>query len=184
MLEEYFNLGVRFDVLSALSIRDSMMQSAIVCFSTSENGWKQVKKGEFLEFPSGLANGSHSSLVEGYDLDKNCYICKNSWGGKTAEPRFDFTESAPHNCWFIRVYFTPESIVGKTSKFFTLKIKKFGGSLNGIDIDCAWMDKITANYCDDYVCELKRKKHGQYKYIGYNVNQWISINLNRSKFSN
>lgn len=46
------------------------------------------------------------------------------------------------------------------------------------------MDKITATYSDDYVCELKRKKHGLYKYIGYDVNQWISINLNRSKLSN
>ena len=88
-----------------------MVNSSIVCFSTSEKGWNQVKNGEFLGFPSGLASGSHASLVEGYDLEKDCYICKNSWGGKTAKPRFDFTESAAHNCRFIRVYFTPKSIV-------------------------------------------------------------------------
>lgn len=149
-----------------------MVNSSIVCFSTSEKGWNQVKNGEFLEFPSGLASGSHF------------YICKNSWGGKTAKPRFDFTESAAHNCRFIRVYFTPKSIVGKTSNLFTPKLKKFSGRLYGIDIECAWMDKNTATYSDDYVCELKRKKHGLYKYIGYDANQWISINLNRSKLSN
>lgn len=74
--------------------------------------------GKLIEKPSGKMYGWHAAIVEGYDFNENCLFCKNSWGGTTAEPRFNLKPSATHKCHFTHVYFTLKSIKGKTNKTF------------------------------------------------------------------
>ena len=180
-LEEHFGYGIEYNETSYISIRDVITISVVVNFSTSEEGWQSVANGSLLKYPGGKKDGYHSALVEGYDFEKDCFICKNSWGGETAKPRFDFTSSAAHVCYFNCVFFTLDSIKGKTTKPFNPKMKKCVGELNGKMIDCAWMGPTTAAYCSEYVCEYHPEVHGIYKYFGYDTNQWININLNRPK---
>lgn len=183
-LERHFNFGVCMKRVNEVSIRDSMMLSVIANFKTSSKGWKSIANGELLWYPGGIGDGRHSALVEGYDLEKDCMICKNSWGGETATSRFDFTPSACHECDFVVVYFTLESIRDKTVKKFIPKIQTFEGSLNKQKINCAWMDKTTALYSTEYVCEYHPEKIGDMNYLGYDVFKWIDINLNRADGSN
>lgn len=59
--------------------------------------------------------------------------------------------------------------------------------INGKEIDWAWMDEETATYSTDYVCEIHHEKNDVYNCLGYNVKQWIAMNLNRpngQKYSN
>lgn len=56
-------------------------------------------------------------------------------------------------------------------------MKKFIGQMNRIPINCAWMDEDTAIYSSDYVCEPIDEKVGPYNYIGYKIEEWISIKL-------
>ena len=181
LLENHFQYGIVFDSTDAVSIADSITLSVIVSFKTSEEGWINVANGKFLEFPGGEANGWHDALVEGYDLEKDCMICKNSWGGETAEPRFDFTASAAHDFRFTRVYFTLKSIQGKTNKEFKSNLIKCNEIIKGKTVDCTWLEPITAKYCSNYVCEYHPENQGIYKYYGYNIFQWIDANHKRHK---
>lgn len=181
LLEDHFHYGVCCDKTNDLSIRDAITLSTIVMFSTSEEGWKNVANGNIVFRANGpKTEDSHSSIIEGYDLEHDTYICKNSWGGKTAKPRFELSKTGPHKCKFCRVYFTLDSIRGKTNKMFQPKMEKFIGQLNGKKINCAWMDLITATYCSEYLCEYHDEKEGPLKYLGYDVDQWIKLNLQRS----
>lgn len=38
-------------------------------------------------------DGYHAALFEGYDFEKDCFVCKNSWSDETTNPRFDFDPS-------------------------------------------------------------------------------------------
>lgn len=138
---------------------------------------KQIAEGELIEKQEGEKDGSHAAIVEGYDFDKKCLICKNSWGSKTAAPRFNLKPSATHSYYFTHVYFTLSSIKGKTNKTFKPKMNKFVGYLDNRVIDCAWMDEKTAIYSSDYVCELHEEKEGPYNYLGYDIKKWIRIKL-------
>lgn len=124
-IENKLNLGIRCEKVKYVSISDILTLSVIVSFSTSDEGWKKVARGELLRYPGGVESGWHAVLVEGYDLEKDCLICKNSWGIDTAKARFDFAPSAAHDFEFIRVYFTEQSIAGKISKQFVPKMQKF-----------------------------------------------------------
>ena len=166
-----------------MSIRDAFIISAIACFSTSSDGWTHVSRGELLKYPGGLEKGFHASLVEGYDIEKDCYICKNSWGNVTARPRFLFTKSAAHSCSFVKVYFTLDSIKGKTEKIFNPKIRKCKGILDGKEIDCAWLGPTTAKHTSDYICEYHPEVHGIYKFFGYDIYQYIDIKRPKNKSS-
>ena len=177
LLENHFNYGILCDRTNKISVRDAITLSCIASFSTSENGWKYVAKGNLLEYPGGIKDNRHAALIDGYDFDKKCFICKNSWGGVTAEPRFNFNEEACHDFYFVRVFFTLNSIKSKTSKKFVQNLVTFKGKYNGYAIDAAWMDYKTALYSSEYVCEYCPDTIGEYKYKGYNVDQWIMINL-------
>ena len=180
-LESKFQYGILCKKCDRLLIRDAMTISVIVSFSTSDEGWDCVANGSLLEFPGGISHGWHASIVDGYDLEKDCAILKNSWGGESASPRFDFTASAAHDVQITRVYFTVESIKGKTNKVFIPRLIKCKEILEDHEIECAWMDEETAQYETNYVCEFHPEKNDEYKYHGYNVYQWIDINLNRPK---
>ena len=175
--EKHFHYGICCKQTNKATILDAIKISVIISFLTSEKGWIQVAKGELFEKPEGEADGRHATVVEGYDFDRKCLICKNSWGSNTAKPRFDLKPSATHNPYYTLVYFTLDSIKGKTHKRFEPKIKKFIGHINRIPINCAWMDEGTAIYSSDYVCEPIEKKVGPYNYIGYKIEEWISIKL-------
>lgn len=183
-LEKHFKYGIICDQCDRLLIRDAITISVIIDFSTSQAGWVSVANGSLLEFPGGNASGWHSAVVEGYDLEKDCAILKNSWGNITAAPRFEFTGSAAHDSRITRVYFTLDSIRWKVKEKFVPRLLKCDGSINGNHVDCAWMDKTTAQYTSDYVCEFHPEKKDDLKYYGYNVYQWIKINLNRQENQN
>ena len=119
------------------SLRDIITISCILCFSTSQKGWEAVAKGSLTERPDGESDGWHAVLMEGYDFDKGFYVCKNSWGIYTAADRFDVDLKALHGFYFVKVYWTLDSIEGKTIKQFYLKMDKFTGTLNGERIECA-----------------------------------------------
>ena len=112
------SLHARLDISIKISVRDAITLSCIASFSTSENGWINVAKGNLLEYPGGIKDNRHAALIDGYDFDLKCFICKNSWGGVTAEQRFNFNEKACHDVYFVRVFFTLNSIKGKTSITF------------------------------------------------------------------
>lgn len=141
----------------------------------------KVGSGNFLTKAEGHEDGFHAALVEGYNFEKRYFICKNSWGNKTAEFRFNFVKKAAHWCKFIHVYFTMDSIRGKISKRFIPNMKKCIGKLNGETIDCAIMDKKTAFYISKYVCHRSRNLDYPMDFVGYHIGQWISINLDKYK---
>lgn len=112
-------------------------------------------------------------------LKKICKICKNSWGDtQTATPSFNFSQHTTHDYRFIRVHFTLDRIKSKTTKKYKAKLKPFKGTLNRKLIDCAWMNEKTTVYSSDYVWEYHPNQKSPLKYLGYDVNQWIIINLN------
>lgn len=181
LLEEHYQFGIKCEPKRSISIREAMMLSVIVAFGTSNEGWDCLERGDLKWHPGGASCGGHGTLIEGYDLNKDCMIGKNSWGGEDAEPRFDFTPSACHWCYFYTVYFTIDSIRGKTNKKYVENIQRFNGTLKGKQIHCAWMDYHSALYSSEFVCEHHPEKDGPLKYLGYNVQEWIDINLNRPK---
>ena len=177
-LENKFRRGVLFEKTSSISIRDAMVISPILDFWTSKKGWGYVKNGDLTVRPEGKIDPiGHAVLVEGYDFQKKCYICKNSWNCKNY--RFNFVEQAAHHFHYIRVYFTLNSINGKINKRFIPRMKKIPSKkINGKAVDCYLVDKLTAAYSSDLVCELYSNPEGDLTYIGYDIHQWIDANIN------
>ena len=176
-LEKAFNFGILSNSTGEIpSIRDVITLSVILCFTTSDEGWQAVANGSLTKLPKGESNGWHATLIEGYDFEKDLFICKNSWGIQTAQDRFNVSIEALHDFYFVSVYWTIQSIQGKTIKQFNPKMKKFKGKFNGKPIDCAWMDQTTATYCSEYVAEYRPEISGPLNYLGYDVEQWIQIN--------
>lgn len=182
-LEKHFHYGVKCDKVISLPIRETISISVIVCFTTSKEGWDSVSNGSLLKRPQGDPYEWHATLVEGYDFNKDCMICKNSWA-KTGAARFDLNQFMTDDYYFIRVYTDEDNIDGKTRSSFRPNLKKFTGKWNNNDIECAWMDETAALYCRDYLCEHHPERNDNLKYLGYNIDQWININLNRDEETN
>ena len=183
-LENTFHFGISCDYVTSFTIHDAITLSVIACFSTSKAGWEMIKKGSLLRHPDGKEDGWHAALVEGYDFDKDCMICKNSWGGETATPRFDFDQFMAHDYYFVKVYCKDDNVDGKSPSRLIPRMNKFVGTWHGKKIDCAWMDKHTAIYSRDYLCEHHENEAGSMNYIGYNARQWINLNLRRESCMN
>ena len=176
-LENHFHYDILCDNANTISIRDAIVISVIVSFWTSEEGWISVANGQLIEKANGeQGQSAHASLVESYDFEKKCLICKNSWGDLRAKPRFNFRRKAAHRCIFNRVYYTEESIANFISKKYVSNLIEFEGTLNDRKISCAWMDETTTLYSSDYACKYHSEHQGPLKYLGYNVDQWIDIN--------
>lgn len=185
LLEEHFHYGVICSEEEKVTIRDILTISVICSFGTSQDGWESVARGQLLEKANGeRTQDSHAALVEGYDFNNDHMICKNSWGGKTARPRFDFIPEAAHYCSFTKVYFTLDSIKGKTNLEFHPRMEIFIKHEDGKKIKCAWMDETTAIYSSEYLCEYHQEKEGPLNYLGYDVDQFIKINSNLPKENN
>lgn len=181
-LEEKFQYGVMYKSLKTkkIPVRDALVVSVIVDICTSEDGWQSIANGSFFEKPADIRIPSdiwRSSLVEGYDLEKDCAICKNLWCGDTASPSFDFWSYAAHDVRITSVYFTLASINGKTKETYTERIQEEESVLEGKKIKCAWMDELTAMYTSKYLCEFHPNHESYLKYYGYDVDQWINIYL-------
>jgi hypothetical protein len=178
-LESHFGRGILCDQMPNMQvpqIRDIIVLSVIVSFTTSEAGWTAIDAGSLLEKPPGSPNGWHATLVEGYDFRGSYVICKNSWGDRTATPRFKLRFEALHNFYCTRVFFTLESIRGKTTQQFNARMDRFTGRLNGTNISCAWMNELTATYCSEYICaRVCRQEDDSLNYLGCEVHEWIAI---------
>ena len=178
-LEDRYHFGIQWERTEELpSIRDILMISVILCFSTTKEGYKSIANGSLTKKPSGIPSGRHSVLIEGYDFENDLCICKNSWGIDTASDRFKVNIGALHNCQFIRVFWTLRSIDPRLKQDF--KIKPFKGQLKGKAIDSAWMSLDAAKYSSDYLAELDLDHSNfPFAYHGYKIDQWIRINLAR-----
>jgi hypothetical protein len=178
-LEEHFHCGVQCETSRERPPISSILSlSVVVLFATSKDGWKKIQQGELLERPSGQQEGRHASLVEAYDLENDWSIAKNSWGHRdgTSE-RFKMRFAALHDFCVITVFFTLNSIRGKTTKPFHAQMETFQGTLDGHAILCAYMDEDTAKYTTNFICEL----HSPGKWIGFDLETWISIKLRRAQ---
>lgn len=175
-LEEHFQYGILHRTTNKTTILKTMTISVILIFTTSKIGWHKISRGKLMETPCGKNEGYHAVLIEGYDLEKDCLICKNSWA-KTGKDRFDLRIQALKEYYFVEVYFTLESIREKGICKFEPKIERYFSS--DLKMNCAWMDKNTAIYITDYISEYHKEHKGPLKYFGYNIKDWINLNLNR-----
>jgi hypothetical protein len=151
----------------------------VISFTTTDHGWNDIANGSLVQRPSGIWSDEwHAALVESYDLSNDWSICKNSWGDRTARPRFNLVMAALHDFYITQVYFTTDSIAGKTECEF---IPRFFGSeaayLKGHPIKKHTMDKLTAIYTDEYICEPKEDGN-DVVWIGYPVCEYIRIMRN------
>lgn len=105
-------------------------------------------------------------------LKKECYICKNLWGDQTYKPRLLFSKSVANDFYFIKVYLG-EKVVNSLKP----RLEKFKGKMYGRNIECAWLDEKTAKYSKDYICEYHVYRKSNLKFLGYEIDQWISLNL-------
>ena len=96
-LENYFKYGITYNIIKS-------------------EGWENVADGELIELPNGESNGWHSCIIEGYEFDKDCLICKNSWGNKESKPRFLLNPQAAHDYYIILVSCDNDEINKKTKK--------------------------------------------------------------------
>lgn len=173
-LEERFKYGVKFSETKKITINDAIMKSVIVSFETNDEVCEKIGKGSLLEKVSGPFTGAHAVLVEGYDLEKDCLICKNSWKHPD-KGRFDFRTTATNDFIFTVVDFDID-------KFdFKPNFQVFKDTLRGYRVTCAWMDKETALYNNDFLCEFHPEKDGNLQYKGYHIDNYIGIYLNRSE---
>lgn len=55
-------------------------------------------------------------------------------------------------------------------------------NLNGFLINSAWMDQNTAIYESDFISEKHNDKSGPLNFLGYDLQEWIYIQLNPNVF--
>lgn len=77
-LENHFHYGICCENTKTSTILNAMKISLIISFSTSKKGWYKVAEGNLIEKQEGEMDEWHAAVVEGYDFDKKCLICKNS----------------------------------------------------------------------------------------------------------
>lgn len=173
-LEEKFKYGVKFLETKKISIRDAIMKSVIVSFETNNEICEKIGNGSLMEKVRGPFTGAHAVLVEGYDLDKDCMICKNSWTYPD-KGRFNFRTTATDDIVFTVVDFDIDKFEFKPN------LQVFKDTLKGCRVTCAWMDEKTALYNNDFLCEYHPEKEGNLQYKGYHIDNYIGIYLNRSE---
>jgi hypothetical protein len=182
LLEERFDCGVlctqSYDPAEIVEI---LRLSVILSSTTSEQGWQMISESALLEHPPRFSDGWHSVLVESFDLENDWAIGKNSWGHENGtNERFTFRFEALHAFRVTKVFFTTDSIVGKTLGVYHPRMERFKGFLDGRAIDCAYMDEETAKYDSEFICEPCPGRPPPLNWIGYEMNQYIAIKLKRS----
>jgi hypothetical protein len=105
LLEKHFKCGICYEYSTEKPlIKDVLMSSVFVTFTTNEIGWKNVSKGHLLEKPPGEPNGWNVVLVEAYDYENDYSICKKFWGDLAAS-RINLKLSATHGFYVHKVFF-------------------------------------------------------------------------------
>jgi hypothetical protein len=180
LLEKQFDCGVLcVNSCEPPEIPEVFRISVVVSMWTSSEGWTMVNNGELLDRPSGPIDGGHAVLVESYDLEKRWFLGKNSWAGQSgSHDRFKFRFHALHNFFLTKICFTPESISGKTANTYHPQLVRFKGVLNDCEIDCAYMDEVTAKYDSEFFCEPCKSQPPPLNWIGYEMNQYLAIKTN------
>jgi hypothetical protein len=189
-LEAAFDCGVLCSASSANSTEerftDIFQISVIVHFRTSQAGYENVAAGQLLTHPGGeVAGPGHAVLVESCDLETELCTAVNSWGHEDGtQERFDFRFEAFHSYNITNVYFTLDSIAGKTDGLFVPQKIRFRGKLHGEDIDCAYMDEYTADYDSEFYSREPVPLQGTRLELlefplrlGYETRQYVRIKL-------
>lgn len=196
LLEKHYKNGICFQKTKCCQIRDILVTSVIMSFSTSKEGWKMISAGSILTKPSGKPEGRHAALLEGYNLQDDHIWAKNSWGagGINHTGRFAVNWFMLEDVEFVQVYFTIESIQ-KTLKFEPLLVRQSreysvppaGVSFNQTNepipqLKCVFLDEQTSIYCSEWWClkvnDSPHKEEGL-DFIGFLVNDWINYYLRR-----
>jgi hypothetical protein len=130
--------------------------SAIVTFrTTNPAGWDAVSAGALVTRPGGEVDPTwHAFLVDTYDFLSDSFVASNSWGresGSGGQVRFRF--EALHSFVITKVFFTVASIAGKTKWPYREVIQRVPGTLHGVAIDCARVNRAAALYSSDWVCD-------------------------------
>lgn len=78
-------------------------------------------------------------------------------------------------------YFIPtiDNILNKTTKQYEQKIEKCNQTLYNQSIKAAWMDKTTAIYNYDYVCEYYPERSNNLNYLGFDIDEYIDLTLKK-----
>jgi hypothetical protein len=182
LLEQEFHCGVRCGwSTEPPNIAEIFIRSVVASITTSQAGWERIAAGELLTRAPGDPKGSHAVLMESYDLEHDWAIGKNSWGHTgTTQERFRFRLDACHSFrGFTTVFFTLDSIAGKTTKTYCPRMIRFRGHLDGHEIDCAYMDSLTAQYDSEFLCEPCPTRSAPMNWIGYDARTYVEIKLKR-----
>lgn len=185
LFEEKLHYGILIQESNDLMICDALKSTVIVEFSTSEEGLQNIyKRGELLEKPDDASRWSVLASIDDYDFNGNYLECTIQYYDNPTT--LHLKKDATHRCDFYILYYTFPSIKHLNLPHLTKKVKKFIGKFEDHDIDCALMDSKTAAYSSNYIFKLIEKSdnlsyedYNEYTYIGYEINQWIYIHLNK-----
>jgi hypothetical protein len=156
-LEDHYHCGVCWgDATEVPELAEFWRMSTIVSFATSDPaGWAAFGGGDLRERPPGeVSPGRHVFLVARFDFSRGCHVANNSWGrqfGQCGEVLFQF--EALHEFVITKVFFTTDSIQGKTHAGYEEVINRFPGTLYGMPIDCAHVNLMAAMYNSDWICD-------------------------------
>jgi hypothetical protein len=137
---------------------------------------------QLMEYPPGDSDQWHAVLAEAYDLNEDCTWAQNSWGHENGtQDRFKFRWEAFHDYHYIKVFWTLDSIRGKTCGIYQPRLEKFVGRLDGLPIDCAYMDEQTLRYEQEFVFARDPDLPPPLNFLGYDLDQYLDIRMNCAK---
>lgn len=146
-----------------------------------------ISQGELLDRPKGDPDGRyHACLIESYDFENDRARIKNSWGLTTDNGRCDIKYSALHDVSFVKVHFTTESIMGKTSKPYKARMtewrmnyseSEFNDEFGGLRY--RYLDHEAAKFETSILARKWHKVKGEYEYIGVDFKEYIDKNLGK-----
>jgi hypothetical protein len=182
LLEARFQCGVCCALIppGAIPLIDDVWRiSVVLTFTTSHLGWQNVARGALLDRPTGAQERrAHAVLIEGYDTEEKVYLAKNSWGYQSGDAgRFRFRFEALHYAKAYKVYFTRDSIRGKTSRTYRPQMRRFQLELDGRLIQYAYMDEFTARHETNFICWPFPTGPDGLNWIGCDGTQYLGIIL-------
>jgi hypothetical protein len=157
-LERQYGCGVRcHETDETPRYYDLCTNSVVVTFRTSRLGWDAVEAGSLLNRPPGEAEGDwHAFLVDSYLIERGFHIAINSWGRESGNKgRVNFRFEAFHQFSITKVFFTRKSIIGKTIGPYLAVINRFPGVLDGVEIECAYVNLMVVLYDSRWVYDVR-----------------------------
>jgi hypothetical protein len=156
-----------------------MIESLILSFTTSKQGWAAVQRGSLVEKPAGDVDGWHDVVIEGYDFADHTVVCLNLWSSdsKKSTQTFKVKYSALHKFRTTIVSFDSHSIKGKTTREFIPTFQSSSGTLNGLPVQVCWVDEETAMCHPRFICEPELSRTDRLYFRGYNVDEYIAAQV-------